>query len=163
MNRPIIIWSRLDMSNWVWDLLEWSSRWLRMETGGMGSILPALLKLMKCLSSKQPDPVQSSERMRKKMRRKSKWCEIQNESKTRVCRGEHTGTGRGCRGPPQCSTVHEKTERRNKNRQHANSQQRRWQSEGIHSMVSWEGTAAVSAVSGVCCGEGRAGLERRQE
>lgn len=39
-------------------------------------------------------------------------------------RGEHTGIGRGCRGPPQCSTVHEKTERRNKNRQHANSQQR---------------------------------------
>lgn len=38
--------------------------------------------------------------------------------------GEHTGAGRGCKGRPQCGTVHEKTERRNKNRQHANSQQR---------------------------------------
>lgn len=38
---------------------------------------------------------------------------------------EHTGIGRGCRGPPQCSAVHEKTERRNKNTdKHANSQQR---------------------------------------
>lgn len=42
-------------------------------------------------------------------------CRTRNESEARVCRGgEHTGIGRGCRGPPQCSAVHEKTERRNK-------------------------------------------------
>lgn len=71
-------------------------------------------------------------------------------------RGEHTGIGRGCRGPPQCSTVHEKTERRNKNRQHANSQQR---DDRVKAYTAWHhgGGAAVSAVSEVCCGEGRAG------
>ncbi len=67
-------------------------------------------------------------------------------------RGEHTGIGRGCRGPPQCSAVHEKTERRNKNRQHANSQQRddRVKAYTQHGIMG-------AAVSEVCCAERRAG------
>lgn len=62
--------------------------------------------------------------MRRRMRRKSNDARYRMKARQESVRGEHTGIGRGCRGPPQCSTVHEKTERRNKNRQHANSQQR---------------------------------------
>lgn len=66
--------------------------------------------------------------------------------------GEHTGIGRGCRGPPQCSAEHEKTERRNKKQTTCQQSTKRWQSEGIHSMASWE-----AVLSAVCGGEERAG------
>lgn len=55
---------------------------------------------------------------------------------------EHTGIGRGCRGPPQCGGVHEKTERRNKNRQHAKSQQR---DDRVKANTAWRHKAAVGA------------------
>lgn len=63
------------------------------------------------------------DRMRR-MRRKSNGAAFSEKARHKCAGGEHTGAGRGCKGRPQCGTVHEKTERRNKNRQHANSQQR---------------------------------------
>lgn len=60
----------------------------------------------------------------RRMRRKSNDAAFTEKARHDCAGGEHTGAGRGCKGRPQCGTVHEKTERRNKNRQHANSQQR---------------------------------------
>lgn len=112
---PPLVWK------WGKNSLEWSSRWCRQVA--WVSIPLARLKLLKMpqLEATRTGP---------------KWRQNEEDEKERVMmqdtewkqgksvRGEHTGIGRGCRGPPQCSTVHEKTERRNKNRQHANSQQR---------------------------------------
>lgn len=123
-----------------------------MQTGGMGDWN---LKLLKRVSSKQP--VQNGERMRRKMRKgRVMMQDAEWKQGKRVCGEKHTGIGRGCRGPPQCSAVHEKTERRNKNRQHANSQQRDDRVKAYTARHHGVGVAAVSAVSGVWCGERRA-------
>lgn len=78
------------------------------------------------------------------------WCRTRNESKATVCRGgEHTGIGRGCRGPPQCSAVHEKTERRNKtqtNMPTVNKEMTEWRCTQ-HGIVG-------AAVSAACYGSG---------
>lgn len=70
--------------------------------------------------------------------------------------GEHTGTGRGCRGRPHCGTVHEKTERRKQNQTTCQQSTKRRQSEGERSMASWE-----HSEGDVCGGEAGAGDGRK--
>lgn len=80
--------------------------------------------VQKPLRTEQEAVVSPGDRMRRMRRRKRNDADFTEKARQECAGGEHTGTGRGCRGRPQCGTVHEKTERRNKNRQHANSQQR---------------------------------------
>lgn len=103
-------------------------------------------------NSRETGPAQEDE--------EEQWCEMQNGSMAKIECREHTGIGRGVqRTSSMRGFVHEKTERRNKNRQHANSQHgdERW---GHKYYASWDSCEwAIEWVLGVLW-SGRGGAER---
>lgn len=121
------MWREPGMNTWAF--LEWlelhqvtkdRDRWQRKHASSKSIVLELCAREM----------------MRMRMRRKNNEARYKMKSKARVCGENILELAGGWRRPPQCRTMHEKTERRNKKQITCQQSTKRWQSEDIHSMAS---------------------------